>query len=72
MRINSSRAPQTAAVTVGDLITELCGWPDHAVISFRSPATNSELCLSRIFGPSQGLVEIELQPAEERVPVVPA
>jgi len=69
---NNPQGPQAATITVGELISELCRWPDHAAISFRSPVTNAELCLSRIYGPCDGLVEVELQPAEERVPVVPA
>jgi hypothetical protein len=69
---NNPQRPQSATITVGDLISKLCRWPDHAAISFRSPLTNAELHFSRIYGPCHGLVEVELQAAEERVTVAPA
>jgi hypothetical protein len=68
----TDQAPKIAPVTVGDLITELCRWPDHAAVSFRYPGTNAELGFSRIVGPTKGIVEIELQAAaEEPVTVAP-
>jgi len=71
MRKMTSRASEPTSITVGDLIGQLCRWPDHARIRFRSPGTGPDLFLSRIEGPSRGLIEIEFQVASEAAPVVP-
>ena len=72
MSRNTSKLVPDAVITVGDLITELCRWPDHATIRFRCPDGSAELCFSRVEGPAKGIVEIELHPAPETAPVVPA
>jgi hypothetical protein len=59
-------------MTVGDLISELCRWPDHAVVTFRCPLQKHELRFGRIQARSKGNVEIEFEPAPEIAPVVPA
>jgi hypothetical protein len=65
------QTPITASVTVGDLISELCRWPDNAAVCFRYAGTNAELCFSRVVGPTKGIVEIELQTSVEDIPVAP-
>jgi hypothetical protein len=57
---------------VGDLITELCRWPDHATIKFKCPSSSAELCFARIDGFSRGIVEIELHQVPEMTPIAPA
>lgn len=59
-------------ITVGELISELCRWPDHAAITFQSPLQPQELRFFRIQARSKGAVDIELTPAPESVPIVPA
>ena len=71
MSRNTSNLVPASVITVGDLITELCRWPDHATIRFRCPDSSAELCFSRVESLSKGIVEIELHPAPETVPVVP-
>jgi hypothetical protein len=71
MRTTTS-ASGPAVVTVGDLIGELCRWPDNAAVTFRCPVQKQKLRLCRIEGPSKGSVEIELEPVLESAPVVPA
>jgi hypothetical protein len=58
-------------MTVGQLISELCRWPDHAAIHFRC-SQHQELRFYRIESPAPGSVEIELDPAPESAPVIPA
>lgn len=73
MNRNASKlAPDMPIITVGDLITELCTWPDHATVKFTCPRSSAVLCFSRVESLSQGIVEIELQPAPEIAPIVPA
>jgi hypothetical protein len=72
MSRNAPKLVPDNAVTVGDLITELCRWPDHATIKFKCPGSSAELCFSRVESLSQGTVEIELHPAPEIAPVVAA
>ena len=38
----------TALLTVGELITELCRWPDQATIRLRCPDTGAKLSVARI------------------------
>jgi hypothetical protein len=68
MSKNASESYQDGSRTVGDLITELCRWPDHATIKFKCPGSSAELCFSRIEGLARGVVEIELQAAPEAAP----
>jgi hypothetical protein len=72
MSRNAPKLVPDHVITVGDLITELCRWPDHAIIKFKCPGSSAELCFSRLDSRSQGIVEIELHPAPESAPVVPA
>jgi len=70
MRKSASHAGTT--ITVGDLISELCGWPDHASVTFRCPLQNQAMRFSRIEGRSKVSIEIELDPASENAPAVAA
>jgi hypothetical protein len=72
MSRNTSKLAADGRMTVGDLITELCRWPDHATLQFRCTDKPAALCFSHVEGLSKGVVEIELQPAPETVPIVPA
>jgi hypothetical protein len=72
MRKSTPELSREASITVGDLITELCRWPDHATIKFKCPVSSAELCFSGIESVSRGTVEIELQPATQTAPIVPA
>ena len=72
MTKNISEASQDARLTVGDLITELCRWPDQATIKFKCSDGATELCFARIDGHTRGIVEIDLQSVPEVAPVVPA
>ena len=72
MSKNISEASRDAIITVGDLITELCRWPDHATIKIKCPGSSAELCFARITGVSRSVVEIEFNQAPEAVPIVPA
>ncbi len=72
MSRNISKASRDASITVGELITELCRWPDQATIKFKCPGSSAELCFAQIGSHSRSVVEIELNPAPETVPIVPA
>ena len=50
-------------MTVGDLISELCRWPDHALVKFRHPLQHQELRFDHIESGTKGIVEIELAAA---------
>lgn len=56
-------------ITVGDLISELCRWPDHALVEFRCPLHHQELRFDHIEGGTKGVVEIELASAPQSAPV---
>ena len=70
MRITSPTSTPVI-MTVGDLIGELCRWPDHAVVKFRCALQHQELRFDRIGSPSKGEIEIELGQAPESAPVLP-
>ena len=53
MRIPASNS---SVVTVGDLIGELCRWPDHAAVRFRCALQGQELQFDRIEGKSKGTI----------------
>ena len=72
MRASASHKPDPETMTVGDLISQLCRWPDHAVITFRCPIQHQELRFHHIESSKKGAVNIELDPAPESAPVVPA
>ena len=65
-----SAAMRKASLTVGDLISELCRWPDHAVVKFRCPL--QELQFDHIEGDTKGIVEIDLASTPNSAPVVAA
>jgi hypothetical protein len=67
-----SHTSKPSIVTVGDSISELCRWPDHATVKFRCPLRQQELRFSRIEGRSNGTIDIELEPLPESAPVVAA
>jgi hypothetical protein len=72
MRKSVTIASKPSSVTVGELISELCRLPDHAVVSFRCPLQKREMRFSRIASQSRGSVEIELEPAPKNAPNVAA
>ena len=72
MSRNTAKLVPDQGITVGDLITELCRWPDHATIKFRMPDGSAALCVWRVNGLPQGVVEIELHRVPETAPIVPA
>jgi hypothetical protein len=55
-----------ASITVGDLISELCRWPDHALVKFRCPS--QELHFDHIESDMKGIVEIDLGSAPKSAP----
>jgi hypothetical protein len=59
-------------ITVGELIDELCGLPDSAVVNFRCPMLEQELKFYRLRKRSKGVVEIEINTYPESPPVVPS
>jgi hypothetical protein len=65
------RTSEAHAITVGELISQLCRCPDHATVRFRCPLQHQELRFYRLESRS-GVVEIELDPAPDSAPVVPA
>ncbi len=67
-----SRSAETAVITVGELISELCRCPDHAAVIFRCPLQQQELSFCRLQTRSQGVVEIELNHYPRSPPVVPS
>lgn len=58
--IRKAKAPQL--FTVGELISELCRWPDHAEVTFRCRSQQLELRFNRVGSHSKRQVEIELDP----------
>jgi hypothetical protein len=63
------KASELAIITVGELISELCRWPDHAAVTFRCPVQKQDLRFFRIEDSTKGIVRIELDPAPESVPL---
>lgn len=72
MRKSVTIASNPSSMTVGELISELCRLPDHAIISFRCPLQKHEMRFSRIASQSKGSVEIELEQAPHDAPNVAA
>jgi hypothetical protein len=68
MRKSVTVASKLSSMAVGELISELCRLPDHAVVSFRSPIQKHEMRFSRIGRQSTGSVELELEQAPENAP----
>ena len=68
MRKSVTIAAKPSSMTVGELISELCRLPDHAVVSFRCPLQKHEMHFSRIASQSRGSVEIELEQAPDSAP----
>ena len=71
MRRTIPKGSTPAIITVGELIGELCRWPDHATVTFRCPLQKQEMRFYRVEGRSPEKVEIELDLAPETAPVVP-
>jgi hypothetical protein len=59
-------AIRKASITVGDLISELCRWPDHALVKFRCPS--QDLHFDHIEGDMKGIVQIDLGSAPKGAP----
>ena len=72
MRKSATHASDPASITVGELISELCRWPDHAKVTFRCPHQNQEMRFHHVDGRSKRHVEIELNLATETAPEVAA
>jgi hypothetical protein len=72
MSNSAGQATDPACMTVGQLISELCRWPDHAAVHFRCPVQHQDLRFYCIESRAPGIVEIVLDPAPESAPVVPA
>jgi hypothetical protein len=70
--VSEAHSPKSAILTIGDLIGELCRWPDHATVTFRYAPEHQHLRFCRIAARSKGTVEIELERALESPPIVPA
>jgi len=68
MSKTTTRTSEPGIFTVGDLIGELCRWPDNAIVTFRCPRQQQQLLFNRIEGQSKGSVEIELDQAVESAP----
>lgn len=68
MSKTTTRTSEPGIFTVGDLIGELCRWPDNAAVTFRCPLQKQPLRFRRIEGRSKGCVEIELDQAVESTP----
>ena len=69
--MHKSTSHTYATITVGELITELCAWPDHATVIFRCPLETQAMRFGRIEG-GLSKVEIELDPASESAPAAAA
>jgi hypothetical protein len=67
-----SQKSKSEIITVGDLISELCRWPDHAAVTFWSPLQPQHFRFCRIATRAKGTVEIELEQASESPPIMPA
>jgi hypothetical protein len=65
MRKATPPSSEPGIFTVGDLIGELCRWPDHAAVSFRCPLKGQQLRFNHIEGRSKGRIEIELDQEAE-------
>lgn len=65
------RAADPAIMTVGDLIGELCRWPDHAEVRFRCPYLQQDLQFYCLQARSKATVEIQLKQDSESPPVEP-
>lgn len=72
MRKSVTIASKPSSMTVGELISELCRLPDHAVVSFRCPVEKQQMRFFRIASQSKGSVEIELEQAPKDAPNVAA
>jgi hypothetical protein len=72
MNKTNTRRSEPANITVGDLIGELCRWPDNATVTFRYPLQQQQLRFHRMESRSKGTVQIELAQAPESASVVPA
>jgi hypothetical protein len=70
--MNKATREASKPITVGDLISELCRWPDHAAVRFRCPLEHQELHFDRIESGAKGIVEIELAAAPVTAPGVAA
>jgi hypothetical protein len=57
MRAVRNQPVGSPAMTVGQLISELCRYPDHATITFLCPLQHQKLHLLRIESSSKGAVD---------------
>jgi hypothetical protein len=55
---------------VGEIISELCRWPDRAAVNFRCGLLDQEFRFYRLQERSKDVIEIEINPYPESPPVV--
>jgi len=67
-----SQTAEPPIITVGELKSELSGWPDHAAVTFRCPLQQQEFRFYRFQSPSTNVVEIELNQYPETPAVAPS
>jgi hypothetical protein len=72
MSKTTNQTAEPTIITVGELISELCHLPDGAAVTFRCPLHQQELRFYRLLNRSKGVIEIELNPYPESLPVVPS
>ena len=70
--MRKSTSHPCATITVGELISELCGWPDHATVTFRCSLQQQAMRFGHIEGRSKVSIEIELDPASESASAIAA
>ena len=70
--MHKSTSETCATITVGELISELCSWPDHATVTFRCSLQKQAMHFGRIEGRSKVCIEIELDPASESASAIAA
>jgi hypothetical protein len=69
--IQKETVSQIPVITVGELISELCRWPDRAAVNFRCGQLEQEFRFYRLQERSKHVIEIEINPYPESPPVVP-
>ena len=69
--IRDKAITQIPIITVDELISELCRWPDRAAVNFRCNLLEQEFRFYRLQERSKGVIEIAINPYPESPPVVP-
>jgi hypothetical protein len=63
---------EMAIITLGELISELCRWPDRAAVKLRCGLLEQEFRFYRLQERSKDVIEIEINPCPESPPVAPS